>query len=176
MQTGSDAVPRATPDPSQFRFTRQITIATDPDTIYDLISDVANISRWSPTADSVHYDEGHGPTAGAWFSGMNYRNGKSWPSRSQVERADRPEMFSFVVGGLPSGIVRWRWTFSPERNGTTVASLTWSLLRLDPVLGASTAEILELQDFMSASVHTTLNALARYLEPRLHPIRVEVAR
>jgi len=44
------------------------------------------------------------------------------------------------------------------------------------VLGASTAEILELQDFMSASVHTTLNALSRYLEPRLHPIRVEVAR
>jgi uncharacterized protein YndB with AHSA1/START domain len=164
MQTGSDAVPQATPDPSQFGFTRQITIAADPDTVYDLISDVTNISRWSPTADSVYYDEGHEPTAGAWFSGMNHRNGKSWPSRSQVERANRPEVFSFVVGGLHDGIVRWRWTFSPERDGTTVASLTWSLLRLDPVLGASAAEILELQDFMASSVHTTLNALARYLQ------------
>ena len=151
------------PDPAQFGFTQEVVVDARPDTVYDLISDVVNIGRWSPTADQVAYDLGDGPTAGSWFHGRNERNGKRWETRSQVEVADRPATFCFVVGGVRDGIVRWCWRFSPAGDDRTTVALSWSLLRLDPVLGTSAAEILELQRFMHDSVATTLAGLAHYL-------------
>ena len=150
-------------DPAQFGLTEEIEVDARPDTVYDLISDVANIDRWSPTADHVAYDPGDGPTAGSWFHGRNERNGKRWQTRSQVEVADRPSTFCFVVGGVPDGIVRWCWRFFPAGDDRTTVALSWSLLRLDPVLGDSAAEILELQRFMHDSVATTLAGLAHHL-------------
>lgn len=169
MPNRTHAPSHPAPHPADFGFTRRVDVAAEPDALYDLISDVSNISHWSPTADHVRYDEGHGPTPGAWFVGMNHRNGKTWQSRSQVEHADPAATFSFVVGGLEDGIVHWRWTFSPARGGKTAVSLTWSLLRLDPVLGESRSEILELQDFMATSVESTLAALARHFAPTAPP-------
>ncbi len=148
---------------ADFGFIEQVIVDATQDTVYELISEVANIGRWSPTADLVTYDPGHGPTAGAWFHGMNERGGKRWESRSQIEVADRPSTFAFVVGGVHDGIVRWCWRFAPHADGQTVVTLSWSLLRLDPVLGSSAAELLELQNFMQDSVHTTLVALGRHL-------------
>ncbi|WP_410611874.1 SRPBCC family protein [Amycolatopsis sp. lyj-109] len=154
-------------DATDFAFTRSAWVDATPTRVYELISDVSAISRWSPTADGVSYDEGAGPWAGAWFSGANRRDGKQWTTRSQVVRADPAAAFGFVVGGADDGIVGWDWTFRPQGRGTLVEQ-SWRLLRLDPVLGRTRADLDALRRYMEGSVETTLTALAQWIAEQ-HP-------
>jgi uncharacterized protein YndB with AHSA1/START domain len=149
-------------DAAGFAFTRSAWVDAAPTRVYELISDVSAISRWSPTAGGVSYDDGAGPWVGAWFSGANRRDGKEWTTRSQVVRADPAAAFGFVVGGAEDGIVRWSWTFHPQGRGTLVRQ-SWQLLRLDPVLGRTHADLDALRDYMAGSVETTLTALAQWI-------------
>lgn len=145
-------------DPAEFFFTRQAWVAASPDRVYELVSDVSAIGRWSPNATGVAYDAGDGPWAGAWFSGRNRRDGKEWTTRSQVERAEPATEFSFVVDGL----VRWGWTLLPSGKGTVVQQ-SWRLLQLDPVLGGTLDELAALRDYMADSAERTLASLARWI-------------
>ncbi|MFE6488615.1 SRPBCC family protein [Streptomyces sp. NPDC057757] len=149
-------------DASTFAFTRRAWVDAAPTRVYDLVSDVSTISRWSPDADDVTFDRGAGPRAGAWFGGRNRRDGRQWTTRSQVVRADPGDAFTFVVGGAEDGIVRWSWTFHPEGRGTVVEQ-SWQLLRLDPVLGTTRGELDALRAYMTNSVETTLISLARWI-------------
>jgi hypothetical protein len=79
------------------------------------------------------------------------------------DRAGRPgAAFSFVVGGAEDGIARWDWTFLPQGRGTIVQQ-SWRLLRLDPVLGTTRADLETLRTYMTHSVEATLMALAQWL-------------
>ncbi|WP_290050229.1 SRPBCC family protein [Amycolatopsis solani] len=149
-------------DVTGFAFTRSAWVDAAPARVYELISDVSAIGRWSPTASGVAYDDGDGPWPGAWFSGANRREDREWTTRSQVERADPGSAFSFVVGGTEDGIVRWAWDFRAEGRGSLVRQ-SWRLLRFDPVLGKSLAELEALREYMAGSVETTLAALARWV-------------
>lgn len=57
--------------------------------------------------------------------------------------------------------MRWNWTFRPEGRGTLVQQ-SWQLLRLDPVLGTTRADLDALRDYMENSVEATLVSLARW--------------
>jgi hypothetical protein len=146
---------------ADFSFTRRAWVDAAPAHVYELISDVSAISRWSPNASHVAYDDGAGPQVGAWFSGRNQRDGKEWTTRSQVVRAEPAVAFSFVVGGAADGIVRWDWIFQPQGRGTVVQQ-SWQLLRLDPVLGDTRADLEALRHYMVNSVEDTLISLARW--------------
>jgi polyketide cyclase/dehydrase/lipid transport protein len=148
-------------DLAEFAFTRQAWVAAPPATVYDLVSDVSAIERWSPSASAVAYDDGDGPWVGARFSGRNRRDDREWTTRSQVVAADPAAEFAFVV----DGIVSWRWTFRADGDGTVVAQ-SWRLLRTDPVLGTGHADLVALRDHMAASVESTLLALARWIAGR----------
>jgi uncharacterized protein YndB with AHSA1/START domain len=149
-------------EPSDFTFTRRAWVDATPADVYRLVSDVSSISRWSPNASDVAFDEGAGPEAGAWFSGRNRRDGKEWVTRSQVVRAEPGAAFVFVVGGAEDGIVEWSWTFHARGRGAVVEQ-SWRLLRLDPVLGDTRAELNALRDYMAASAETTLASLAEWV-------------
>ncbi|MGW3716189.1 SRPBCC family protein [Streptomyces sp. NPDC005133] len=116
----SDHDPIGGLDPSAFAFSRRAWVDATPAGVYDLVSDVSAIARWSPDATEVTYDEGAGPQVGAWFSGRNQRDGRQWSSRSQVVRAEPGSSFAFVVGGAEGGIVRWTWALHPCGRGTVV--------------------------------------------------------
>ncbi|VVJ17815.1 Uncharacterised protein [Amycolatopsis camponoti] len=156
----TDTVP--TLDPASFAFARRVWVPAPPQTVYDLVSDVTKIELWSPTASRVRYDEGTGAVPGAWFGGHNRRGEREWDTRSQVLTADAPSEFTFVVGGLDDGIVRWRWLIEGAGPGSVVTQ-EWRLLRMDPVLGSTAREVAGLRDDMAASAETTLLALARWL-------------
>ncbi len=149
-------------DPSDFTFARRAWIDATPADLYRLVSDVSSISRWSPNSSDVSFDEGSGPEIGAWFSGRNRRGGKEWTTRSQVVKAEPGAAFAFVVGGAEDGIVEWTWTLH-ARGGGSVAEQSWRLLRLDPVLGHTRAELNALRDYMAASAETTLASLAEWV-------------
>jgi hypothetical protein len=165
----SDVIPMSqentmmdTLDLTEFDFTRRTWVDAPPAAVYDLVGDVSMIERWSPSASAVAYDEGDGPRVGAWFSGSNRRGERAWTTRSQVVSADPGVDFAFVVGGAEDGIVRWRWTFHAQGAGTVVAQ-SWQLLRADPVLGSTRADLVALRDHMAGSVETTLLALAEWV-------------
>ncbi|WP_413805324.1 SRPBCC family protein [Streptomyces sp. OE57] len=149
-------------DASAFAFTRRAWVDAAPARVYDLVSDVSAIGRWSPNATDVTFDQGAGPRVGAWFSGLNRKDGREWTTRSQVVRADPGNAFTFVVGGAEDGIVRWSWTFHPQGRGTVVEQ-SWQLLRLDPVLGTTRGDLDTLRDYMTNSVEATLISLARWI-------------
>lgn len=149
-------------DASGFAFTRRAWVDAGPARVYDLVSDVSAIGRWSPDATDVTFDQGAGPRAGAWFSGRNHRDGRQWTTRSQVVRADPGDAFAFVVGGAEDGIVQWSWTFHPQGRGTLVEQ-SWQLLRLDPVLGTTRGDLDALRDHMANSVEATLISLAQWI-------------
>jgi hypothetical protein len=160
--TTSPTQPATALDPAAFAFTRRVWVPASPQEVYDLVSDVSRIGQWSPTASQVRYDDGAGPVPGAWFGGHNRRGDREWDTRSQVLTADPPGEFSFVVGGIGDGIVRWRWLLRADHPGTIVAQ-EWQLLRMDPVLGTSRQEVTRLRDDMALSAERTLLALARWL-------------
>ncbi|MFJ6530535.1 SRPBCC family protein [Streptomyces longwoodensis] len=154
-------------DASRFAFTRRAWVDAAPERVYDLISDVSAIHRWSPNAADVAYDQNAGPAVGAWFSGSNHRNGKQWTTRSQITQAEPGIVFTFIVGGADDGIVRWSWTFETRGRGTLVQQ-SWQLLRLDPVLGTTPADLYALRDYMADSAEITLVALAQWIAERDH--------
>ncbi|WP_316778121.1 SRPBCC family protein [Streptomyces sasae] len=158
--TGNDPIEAL--DAADFAFTRRAWVDAAPALVYELVSEVSAISRWSPDADDIAFDPEAGPWAGAWFSGRNRRDGRVWTSRSQIVRADPGTAFGFVVGGAENGIVHWEWTFTPQGRGTVVQQ-SWRLLRLDPVLGTTRADLDALRRHMTISVETTLTALAQWL-------------
>ncbi|MFF3889723.1 SRPBCC family protein [Streptomyces sp. NPDC001914] len=160
--------PFETLNAADFTFTRRAWVDAAPVQVYDLISDVSAIHRWSPDATDVAFDQDAGPLTGAWFSGRNHRNGKQWTTRSQITRAEPGTAFIFVVGGAEDGIVRWSWTFAPQGRGTVVRQ-SWQLLRLDPVLGTTLGDLDALSDYMADSAETTLAALAQWIAEERHP-------
>ncbi|MFJ6484831.1 MULTISPECIES: SRPBCC family protein [unclassified Streptomyces] len=160
--------PFETLNAADFAFTRHAWVDAAPARVYDLVSDVSAIRRWSPNATDVAFDTDAGPRVGAWFSGLNNRDGKQWTTRSQITRADPGAAFTFVVGGAEDGIVRWSWTFEPHGRGTLVRQ-SWQLLRLDPVLGTTRGDLDALRDYMADSAETTLASLAQWIAEEGHP-------
>ncbi|AXX31685.1 SRPBCC family protein [Actinosynnema pretiosum subsp. pretiosum] len=158
----SDDDPTGSLDLADFAFTRAAWLPAPVERVYALVSDVSLIDRWSPTASGVRYDDGAGPEPGAWFGGHNRRGEREWASRSQVLAASPPEEFSFVVGGVAEGSVRWRWTFRADGGGT-IARQEWELLRPHPAFGPTRRDVAALRATMSASAETTLLALSRWL-------------
>ncbi|MGW4759853.1 SRPBCC family protein [Streptomyces chartreusis] len=153
---------------ADFAFTRRAWVDAVPTRVYDLVSDVSAIHRWSPNATDVALDQNARPRVGAWFSGRNHRDGKQWTTRSQITQADPGTAFTFIVGGAEDGIVRWSWTFHPQGRGTVVQQ-SWQLLRLDPVLGTTRSDLDKLRDYMADSAETTLASLAQWIAEERHP-------
>ncbi|MGW4874601.1 SRPBCC family protein [Streptomyces chartreusis] len=153
---------------ADFAFSRRAWVDAVPARVYDLVSDVSAIHRWSPNATDVALDQDATPRVGAWFSGRNHRDGKQWTTRSQITQADSGTAFTFIVGGAEDGIVRWSWTFHPQGRGTVVQQ-SWQLLRLDPVLGTTRSDLDKLCDYMADSAETTLASLAQWIAEEHRP-------
>ncbi len=101
-----------------------IVIAGSPEDLYDLVSDVNRMGRWSPVCKECWWDEGAGPAVGAWFTGRNELPERTWETRSEVVVADRGREFAFVVNG---SWTRWGYVFD-EVEGGTRATESWELL------------------------------------------------
>ncbi|MBB4680052.1 hypothetical protein [Crossiella cryophila] len=71
--------------------------------------------------------------------------------------------------------MRWTWRLRRIGEGTEVEQ-EWRLLRADPVLGDTLAELTALRDYMISSVETTLVALAGWISERgRRPARSDTA-
>ncbi len=109
---------------SDLSYSASIVIASSPDALYDLVSDVTRMGEWSPVCTSCWWDDGAGPRVGSWFTGRNEVPGRTWETRSEVVAAEPGREFAWLVGGA---WVRWGYTFTPVDGGTRVTE-SWEFL------------------------------------------------
>ena len=109
---------------SELSYQDSIHVGCDPETLYDLVSDVTRMGEWSPICAACWWDDDGGPRPGAWFTGRNQTPERTWETRSQVVAADRGREFAFEVN---HGFVRWGYTFTAAEGGTELTE-TWNFL------------------------------------------------
>jgi hypothetical protein len=107
------------------RHQESVTIDASVETIYDLVSDITRTGEWSPVCTSCWWDdEAKAGQVGAWFTGRNEFEGRTWDTRSQVVAAERGREFAWVVGG---SFVRWGYALTSTGAGTILTE-SWEFL------------------------------------------------
>ena len=147
-----------------------IVITRSPADLYDMVSDVTRMGEWSPVCKACWWDDGQGPSVGAWFTGRNELAGRDpWETRSQVVAAVPGKEFAFAVGGAWT---RWGYTFTPAADGTLVTE-SWEMLpaglkRFDERFGPdAAAQVANRFEAARAGIPQTLAALKRIAEGTL---------
>ena len=91
--------------------------------IWELVSDVTKIGRYSPETFEAEWLEGAtGPAVGAKFRGHVKRNGKGptyWTTCTVVASEPGRE-FAFAVGPSDKPLNVWRYRMEPSGDGTDV--------------------------------------------------------
>ena len=99
-----------------------VHIDADPEQVWDLVSDVTQIGRYSPeTFEAEWLGDATGPAVGARFRGHVKRNGRGptyWAECTVTECVPN-ETFAFTVG--PDGRVlnSWRYDLAAAEGGGT---------------------------------------------------------
>lgn len=102
-----------------------VTVHVPARALYDVVSDVTRTGEWSPICTSCWWDdESSAGQPGAWFTGRNELQGRTWETRSCVVAADPGREFAWVVGGR---YVRWGFTLAPTEHGTILGE-SWDFL------------------------------------------------
>ena len=102
-----------------------VTVASSPQALYDLVSDIARTGEWSPVCTHCWWDDpSQAGSVGAWFTGHNELPDRTWETRSQVVVAEPGREFAWIVGG---SFVRWGFTMAPHDEGATLTE-SWEFL------------------------------------------------
>jgi uncharacterized protein YndB with AHSA1/START domain len=112
-----------------------VHMAAPPECIWELVSDVTRIGRYSPeTFEAEWLDGATGPAVGARFRGHVKRNGKgpTYRTTCTVVASEPGREFAFAVltGGKPLNV--WRYQLEPNGDGTDVTE-SFQLARTAPL-------------------------------------------
>lgn len=110
---------------SDLSYSESIVIASSPDALYELVSDVTRMGEWSPVCKACWWDEGDGPRVGAMFTGRNEVPERTWETRSEVVAAEPGQEFAWVVAEPPTR-ARWGFTLRAVDGGTELTE-SWEL-------------------------------------------------
>jgi hypothetical protein len=98
-------------------------MAASPQEIWNLVSDVTRIGRYSPeTFEAEWLDGASGPAVGARFRGHVRRNGRGpvyWTTCTVLVSEPGRE-FAFAVGNGAKPLNTWRYRLEPAGDGTDV--------------------------------------------------------
>jgi len=100
-----------------------VHMAAPSERVWDLVSDVTKIGRYSPeTFEAEWVDGADGPAVGAKFRGHVKRNGRGpvyWTT-CVVVAAEPGREFAFGVGKPGHPLNTWRYQLEPSGDGTDV--------------------------------------------------------
>jgi uncharacterized protein YndB with AHSA1/START domain len=100
-----------------------VHMAAPPQKIWELVSDVTRIGRYSPETFEAEWLEGAtGPAVGAKFRGHVKRNGRGpiyWTTCSVTE-SEPGKVFAFGVGAPGKPLNVWRYEIEPTADGADV--------------------------------------------------------
>jgi uncharacterized protein YndB with AHSA1/START domain len=113
-----------------------VHMAAPAEAIWDLVSDVTRIGRYSPeTFEAEWLDGATGPAVGARFRGHVKRNqkGPTYWTTCIVTACEPGRVFEFGVGPTPEKALNtWRYELAPAAGGGTDVTESF---RLKPTLG-----------------------------------------
>ena len=100
------------------------TFDAPPERIWDLLTRVSDVPRWSPECVRTGWlGPWHGPEVGARFTGHNRMDSMEWDVTCQIVESERPRRFGWVVldgterVDVPSST--WRFELTPLPDGGT---------------------------------------------------------
>ena len=111
-----------------------VHMAAPPERVWDLVSDVTKIGRYSPeTFEAEWLDGATGPAVGARFRGHVKRNGRgpTYWTEATVTSCEPNRDFGFGVGAPGKALNTWRYRLEPAGDGTDVTES----FELTPKLG-----------------------------------------
>ncbi|MBV8194675.1 MAG: SRPBCC family protein [Candidatus Dormibacteraeota bacterium] len=112
-----------------------VQVAADPNAVYELVSDVTNMPRWSPETYRTRWIGGAtGPAVGARFRGTNKWHFIRWTTTVEVEVADPGREFTFCTVLEGKKRTRWSYTFEPKDGGTLLTESRYRL-SIAPIRG-----------------------------------------
>ena len=100
-----------------------VHMSAPADRIWELVSDVTKIGRYSPeTFEAEWLDGATGPVAGARFRGHVKRNGRgpTYWTTCYVVASEPGREFAFAVGKPGKELNTWRYRLEPAGDGTDV--------------------------------------------------------
>lgn len=111
------------------RVSETIEIAVPPGVVYDAVTNVADMGRWSPecTGADVKGDEiARRVTPGMRFTGHNRSPKRPWSTQCTVTAAEPGERFTFLAKGVGLRVAIWSYRFEPLDSGrATKVTETW---------------------------------------------------
>lgn len=93
-----------------------VQIASSAERVWDLVSDVTQMGRWSPETTTASWHDDDGPRVGARFSGRNKRKA-GWSTTCTVTACEPGRRFGFAVG---KGETTWDYLIVPTDDGCSV--------------------------------------------------------
>jgi len=141
-------------------------IAATPEQVWDLVTDLPSMGRWSPENDGGDWIRGaSGPALGAKFKGKNSWEGKSWKAPVTITEFEAPIRFAFEMRIPLVGGSDWSFDIEPTDSGCKVTQ-TWVDQRTKAleVIGGKVSGVPDRASHTRMSMQTTLDNLANEIE------------
>lgn len=124
---GSEQAPEQAPVPgaAQLSVQRSVEVAASPERVWQLVSDLPGMGRFSPEATGGRWVRGGGPVEGAVFRGSNAQGRRRWSTRATVVEAVPGRSFAFEVSSVGLPVARWSYALEPAGAGCRVTE-TWT--------------------------------------------------
>ncbi|MEY2568713.1 MAG: hypothetical protein QOE35_3242 [Actinomycetota bacterium] len=101
-------------------------IEADPNTLYDMVSDITKMGQWSPETTACRWVGGaSGPAVGARFKGANRDRWRRWSTTCTIVAAERGRRFAFDVAFARVPISHWQYEFAADGGQATVVTESW---------------------------------------------------
>lgn len=144
---------------------RSVEVAASPERVWEAVSDLPGMGRFSPEATGGRWVKGGGPVEGAVFRGTNGRGTRRWSTVATVVEAERGRSFAFEVSSLGLSVARWGYRIEPTATGARVTE-TWTDRRggLVSAAGSLLTGEKDRVGFTGTSIERTLAQLKTHLE------------
>lgn len=83
--------------PEPLTYSDSVHIAAIPGEVYAVVSDITRTGEWSPVCQECWWDEGDGPWVGAFFTGRNVTDVRTWETHCEVIAAAEGVEFGWSV-------------------------------------------------------------------------------
>lgn len=109
-----------------------VVVAVAPEVVYEAVSDVASMGRWSPVNQGATLTAPGPLRVGDTFVGHNRAGRWRWSTQCTVVAARHGREFAFEVSVLGVPVSRWAYRLRVQPPGTEVTE-SWQDLRRGPV-------------------------------------------
>jgi polyketide cyclase/dehydrase/lipid transport protein len=108
-------------------------IAASPERLYELVSEVTNMGRWSPETRRARWVDGSSvPVVGAKFKGSNSWRWVRWRTTVHVEAAEPGREFTFCTVFRGNRATKWSYRFQLVAGGTLVTETRTRIAKVNP--------------------------------------------